>query len=427
MALDIKGHDCSAIQGHFRLTSMLAFLRTLTGTLIGSGIPVFVLTYWKSNFYSGLSISAIAITYIFSPVVFGNLSDRIGRKKSLLIATTGNLLLACLFFSCNFFILLPRTGWLIIFILVLRGLEGMFNGFFWPILQSNISDLTLTYSGNDAQHREELTRKGIGVYNLGWNGGILTGGLLLSLLLSFDRLDLVLTVPMVSNCINLFLVVFLFAEQKHYLENNKKQEISKEKGASRSNGFKQMLQGNKLLPFGITYILFYGFLLGIITTTTTNLYKFKDIAMLIGITDSLRIAFQAASSSKIRFNQSRILLKVTGLFASLIGIFFTLVLGTIFFSPVAFLVIYPVLGFVMGIIYTEAMAIMVADKDDKKKGFLMGIFESMIGIGFFLGPLIAGYITEYYSYVLSYTTGLLSIFVLFLGSLCIKVIYKYKR
>jgi MFS family permease len=119
--------------------------------------------------------------------------------------------------------------------------------------------------------------------------------------------------------------------------------------------------------------------------------------------------------------------KVTGLFISLIGIFFSLVMGTIFFSPLTFLLIYPVLGFLMGIIYTEAMAIMVADKDDKKKGFLMGIFESMIGVGFFLGPLIAGFITEYYSYVLSYTTGLLSIFVLIIVSPCIHLIYKYKK
>lgn len=277
-----------------------------------------------------------------------------------------------------------------------------------------------------------MTRKGIGIYNLGWNGGILSGALLFSLLLSIDRLDLVLTVPIFSNGLNFFLVIFLFVEQKHYIENNKenleKSIISKDSSERKrnSNGIRLLL-GNKMIISGIIYILFYGLVLGVITTTTTNLYKSKDLAMLIGLLDALRLALQATSSSKIRFEKTNILFKVTGIFIALIGIFVALILSTMYFSPVAFLVIYPCTGFLMGIIYTEAMAILVAGKDDKKKGFLMGIFESMIGVGFFIGPLVAGYITEYFSYALSYTAGLFSIFFLLLVSLIIKFISRKKE
>ncbi|MHA1714743.1 MAG: MFS transporter [Promethearchaeota archaeon] len=424
--VNFNSFKVQSFKGRSNLILILGLFRTFSGLLIGTGMQIFILSYFGSNFYSGLSASAIAITYMFSPVVLGRISDKIGRRFSLLIATAGNAGLSILFFSLNFLVKMPKNYWLIGLIILLRALEGIFNGFFWPILQASITDATIFYSTGEPSQEFQLKKSGVGKFNLGWNAGVLAGSISLFFMLYLERLDLVLTVPIFLQFTNFFCIVIAYhnlssANKPRYPDNKTKVQKLPDNGTNnqdKSNKFSILLA--LILIFG------YGAYLGLIATTTTNFYKFLGIPMLIGIQDAVRISIQGFSRSKLKFKYTHLFLKLLGILFSMISISLVMAFTLVNFNFPLFLMLYGLIGLIMGLLYSESIH-MIMESKNKKRGFLMGIFEQSIGIGFFTGPLLAGYLTEYHSYQMSYfISGIVALSIV-VTAIIIKLIEKLAR
>ena len=397
-----------AFKSQVKLIAFLSYFRTFSGSIIKTGIAIFILSTWTagwpSDFFSGLSISAIALTYMFSPIVFGQKSDKIGRRRSLLVATGGNVIIA----GCLLFLVIYTSFstdiWLLIFIICMRATEGLLNGFFWPILQASVADASIWFSKSRSM-QDATTKSAMGIFNLGWNAGILSGEFFLSMyLLAFKEVKYALIIASVLHVVN-FIIAFLFFKQ--YDSNRKKTDNSSTFIKISTNDQKNLeikgINRNLTLTIAISliFILLYGFCIGGLTTTTTNLYKFLNIAYLLGITEVARISVQAIATSKFKFKGKQIE-KTSGIFAIIAGMFVLLSFTSGKVEPLVFLGIYSVLGFLLGICYAEPIHIMASIGDEKKRGFYMGLFEAFIGIGFFIGPLFAGFITENVSYQFSY-------------------------
>ncbi|MHA1683945.1 MAG: MFS transporter [Promethearchaeota archaeon] len=404
----------------FQVITIIGFLRTFVGSIIGTGVPVFILVNWGSNLFSGLSLAAISVTYMFSAFILGNHSDKLGRRKSLTIALSGNLLVTLGLFSTLFMVGSVAGAAITTFMLVLRGMEGVFNGLFWPVLQSSISEISIRDTAASAAAavsagaasagvvvprsgggKDAITRRGLSMYNFGWNGGILVGALSISLILFLDMLQLALVIPMIVTSINLLIQCLFFKEP--FPDHHHKKEIEEKETGDSENHTHSLRDSKKVILFlGFGLIWTFSFQMGGLSTNTTNFLKYAGQEMWLGILDSIRLVFQIIGSSKVHLKGKNVQERLV-IFALVIA-FLMIPLGlfTIPMNIIPFFFIYPVIGLLLGILYAECLNLVASNATQAKRGKMMGLFEMSIGFGFFVGPTLAGFFTEVMTYLFSY-------------------------
>lgn len=394
----------------FYLIGITCFLRTFVGTFIGTGMPVFILENWNSNLFSGLSLASLSLTYTFSAILFGGLSDKIGRRKSVIISLVGNFASTVGFCIVLVFVKQGATMTLLVVILLLRANEGLFNGFFWPVLQSSIPEISIKHAGEgDPVKVEATTKQGISIFNVGWNSGILAGGLALSTLLFFDLLDVALVAPAILNGGNLVLLIVFMREP---VENRKEQrnramavrKQAQEDPSPEAERHRVKSRKTRLstIILGIGIICVFALQMGGYTTTITNYFKSVHQEEWLGVLDALRLTFQLVGSSKLllpsKHRQVQLALISCGIAG--LGIIMALAVPSIVTWP--FFILFPVLGLLLGMVYAACIELVSSSAAEDKRGTMMGFFEASIGIGFFVGPTVAGIITDSITYMLSF-------------------------
>ena len=408
--------------GHFKLISALSFCRCVSAALIGIGIPIFVLTHWTldegSNFYSGLTAAIAAISYVSSTLVFGRASDKYGRKKTLVVSLIGNIIVTLIDFSFIFLVNISRTPLLLGFIVVNRGLEGFINGLFWPVLAAGITDVGCFYCKSDAESMI-TTKKGLGWYNVGWNAGLLAGSLMFYVLMTMNDLDLVITLPVIIQVINLLLMLF-YKDLKPLHEpvnsNRSKMDMSPLNVAAQIASLGKKVRSVIPIIIGYVFVFTYGFALNWIYMTTTNLLDFLGVASILGILEALRITCQGVTSSRSFIGKKRVGGKVLVLYLLMCGLVGLMGLSTTGIGYLNFLVLAPLIGIVMGFIYFEALNMAVNTSAGKNnEGTVMGLFEGIGSTGSFLGALYAGYFTQVSTFSQSYFIGIGTFIVLIIA------------
>lgn len=121
----------------FRNKNLLILFFTMVVMMLGFGIVIPIMPFYVEHFGAGGSELGLMMAifslmqFIFSPI-WGDLSDRYGRKPVLVAGVLGNAL------SLVLFALAPNMTWLIIF----RGLGGMLSAATLPTAMAFISDST---------------------------------------------------------------------------------------------------------------------------------------------------------------------------------------------------------------------------------------------------------------------------------------------
>jgi MFS family permease len=425
----------------YRLIATLGFFRTFSGGIIGTGMAIFILNYWGSNYWSGVSSAAIALPYIFATIICGRVSDKIGRRSCLVIATVTNFAIAAGYMAVVFIVRFTVDAWLIALIVALRLGEGVANGFFWPILQASISDVAMNCCDEAEQDQvEAVARRGQGIYNLGWSMGVLCGQVVLSSMSLAGLLDVALLIPVASQGVN-FAMVFLFF--RVVMNRSDAVAVTPEpasdvEGGSPSRSPRHVVRpGLVLALLGLAMIFVYGLALGSLSTTTTNLFKAWGVATLVGFTEAIRLASQGVTASKVRLGKQHVTFKLVGTGSLLTAMFLVMAaLSVLYAPPVAdvlvigtavaiFMSLYAISGLLFGVTYAEAMNMVITSGSTRKRGLLMGVFESSIGAGFFIGPYMAGFITEFATFHESYFITALLLFAILAACLAM-ALYLHK-
>ena len=351
---------------------LIAFLYPVNNGLIGLAIPLYFFQEGLSVEFIGILASGSAMTYMFSPILFNKLSERIGRKKGLTIAITGTGLSQVIFYIT----LSPIP------FLISRLMEGLFMGMYWANLQSSMSDNSLH------DHRKMMAR-----YNIAWNTGLLTGLITGAIFLFFiDQVGLIFYIAPIFLLIDMLVVVLLFQESsKITLEdgNNMRGDFSiKEKEDSRD-------LTNYIIPLIIPVLLIL--LFGLSKATVNFLYPLKSEILGFGtysvyILSFIAISAQLLGTSSANYISIKNLKRIASVAVLVLGVI--VLLFGIIVEFWMFIVLYIILGFLSGLLYGFGLRIFIHLNIKEKTSKYTSLCESMIGSIFFIVPVVCGIIAS---------------------------------
>ena len=121
-----------------------------------------------STSQNGLVLSAYGITYIIMPPILGHISDKISHKKGLIISVLGQIILSLFLL----FVLKLITSSMILFycFFIEQLLRGVFYSFYWPVIEAYIS--------RTEGHSLKAHREGINNFCISWGLGMAIGPLI---------------------------------------------------------------------------------------------------------------------------------------------------------------------------------------------------------------------------------------------------------
>ena len=370
--MEIKKHN-------LRFIYYIAFTGDLNLSMIIIGCILYGTNIGLTTVEVGLIGGAYGIAYIFMPAILGRISDNIGRKISLTIATIGQMIimiyLLVIITQTNEFIFLGLFLGLLLY--------GMIHGFFWPIIEAYISE-------NTEQSPKEH-EKGISNFCISWSLGYALGPLFAGFFSDFNILFVFIIAFLVyalSFCLIVFKLPLIKPKDKHININNFHK--SKESNIS-NNQVKQYSHSNKALALLLMGVMAYSIISKLLLSYFANYAALPEglnwSGTLIG-----QIMFSFGLGRSFYFIIARYLKNTISAITQsflIIGLF--LILIAFIYSPIVIAIILFVIGFFVGRTYLVSLELILKYEKDEK-GAKAGIFESLVGVGSASSPLIAGII-----------------------------------
>ncbi len=337
------------------------FLYQMLLGMIGLTVPIYANMLGASTFLVGVIGSTGGLIYSFMPLVSGILCDRLRRK--VFVST------ALLFygFLCILYISVEEP----LFLALVKALESFSAAIFWPAIEALIADSA-----------EDGLEKALKRFNISWSTAMVLGPLIGGIIINWFSIKAPFILSAITSLsFGFFSLIFVV----EYPRKPKVASISKLKDESRTEG---------LTVLAFASIFLYSSVIGIITAifpayaTNLNFLPYE-----IGL-----ITFSFAAARAFTFYHALKIELKTGKF----GMFFlgslTLGLASLFTSntnTVPFFIVYfLIFGFGAGVSYAVSISVLFR-KWEYSRGYAAGVFESLIGLGYFIGPLMGGTLLEY--------------------------------
>jgi len=352
---------------------LITFLKIAVGFTLELAIPLYYIGIGMNPIYIGLITSASWIVYLFSPLALSKYYLRIGIKRCLLISVSGSFFIL--------FMIQFTLEPLIVFFLFIG--EGLFAGFFWPVLITNISIVTARDNVcEDDSQQDKLTRS----YNLAWNIGAIFSYLTGTILLLF--ISDITVIFRLSFIYAIGLVFFaFFIEDPKPEKNDAKTMVAKKKLIEKCD--QEKVSFPKYLPYLIIFL--NGFLIGaliLLYPLKANQLNFVyystflfNFFRMIGQTLTIykTIGFSIKRLSKL------VLISLIVLPLSFLG--YGLNINIIIFG-----ILFIIFGIFVSIMYSISFNMVVYQNIIEYTAKYSSFFETSSGLGFFLAPIITGII-----------------------------------
>lgn len=352
----------------------IAFLYPMNMALINLAIPLYFFRVGVAIEFIGFLAAGSTMTYCFSPILLNKVSDRINRRRSVILGIVGITCAQMIFY----FTLEPIP------FLIARLIEGFMAGFIWSNLQSSISD------NIEHDHSKYMAR-----YNFSWNLGILSGYLSGTLILFFiEDLWIVFYVAPLLIAANAIIIIIFFQEStknnniNHYSNNDNKQEKSRELNKGNIVNISKYS-----IPVIIPALCIITYCLARIGVNF--LYPLKSEILGFDLYTVYLLSFLGFTTQIISITLTSYLslkhlkrVPIISLIA-LIGILILLGINTNFF---VFIILFLLAGFFIGTLYGMSLKLFLTLNIKKNTSKYSSILESIIGVTFLLGAIITAFI-----------------------------------
>ncbi len=364
----------------------LAFFYPVNGALVNLAIPLYYFKRGTNIEIIGFLAAGVTMTYCFSPMLLNSISEKINRRRSVILGIVGVSLAQIVFY----FSLEPIP------FLIARLVEGFMAGFIWSNLQSSITD--------NAHHNHS---KYLAKYNLSWNAGVLGGYLLGAIVLYLvDNLEIIFYIAPLLVVSNAFIILFFFQESNKRKNNQNNQELkhlNRETNLD-DNNLEKNYEKNKgnitdftkySIPVIVPslYIISYCLIRG----SVNFLYPIKSEILGFDTYTVYLLSFFGLSTQLISITLVSYLsidhlkkIPIISLFALIIILIF-FGLNSNFFI---FLLLYLLLGIFSGTLHGASLKLFLALNMKNNTSKYSSLFESIIGFTFLITPIVAGFIAR---------------------------------
>lgn len=353
---------------------LLAFVFAFSSPLLMLATPIYFFQQGVQIKIISLLSIALTITYSISPILLNKFSDKLGRRKSVIISMVGA---ACA--QLIFYITLNPLAFFIE-----RLFEGFILGFFFPNLIASISD------NPNIDHPKHLAR-----FNLSWSVAAVFGLLFGAIILQFtDDLRFIFYISPIFLVANLFIAIFLLRESislNPRTQNNNPNFYTN----NPENNLYSTTSSNYYIPviIPLLFILYTSFAAG----NGSLLYPIRS--ELLGFHPSSTYfanIFAVVSQSIAMYLASLLALNKL----KLVSIITLLVYPFLFIFFIAneiynlFIILFLFSGFFYGILYGAASKLFITLNVLKKTSKYSGILESSVGLTYFISQLFLGFIAD---------------------------------
>ncbi|MFX1278433.1 MAG: MFS transporter [Promethearchaeota archaeon] len=371
---------------------ILAFIFAFSSPLLSLAIPIYFIRQGiQIKFISLLSI-AMTITYSISPIILTNYSNRLGRRRSVIISMVGATCLQLIFYIT----LNP------IIFLIERLLEGFILGFFFPNLTASISDVP------NINHPRYLAK-----FNLSWSIAIVFGLLFGAIILMFtEDLKFIFYISPIILLINSIIAITCFQPSiNNYYNTRSMNPID----STANENYKSIKNYYIPVIVPLLFILYTSFaaangsflypiraeFLGFSASSTyiTNIFAV--------ITQTLALYF----SNLLILSKLKLVSVLTLMIYPFLFIFF--LFNKIYYL---FIILFMFSGFFYGILYGTASKLFITLNVLKKTSKYSGILEASTGLSFFISQIFLGFMADI-NILLGYLSLSLSLIILFIINL----------
>lgn len=348
----------SAFLVTFTLGTTEIFAPWYTGVLGGSG------------FEMGWAMGSFGVIYMISPALGGKFSDKIGRKKSLLIATAAYILVLLLYLN-------PFASPL--YLITIRALEGFVYGFIAPSIQAMLAELT-----------PEAECEVLGNFSTSWSAGMIMSPFVITFMENnygpASSIYIVVSIELVM----LGLIGSLFQRYRRKTGSHNMKDIEMVETPITETHSKT---SPRFIASYLSIMLW-----GVISTVILALFpgyveslpglSTNDWGTMLLIWNGVRtLAFIITARLPDQSMSSVIMM----------GAILSVISSAVLFVFIDFwmLVLAMILsGIAVGFSYLGALYLIVSSTKIQK-GAYAGLVESMGGVGLFLGPIVGGWLDDF--------------------------------
>jgi MFS family permease len=337
---------------------------------------------------------------VFMPFILGKLSEKYQRKNVLILSSIGQICVAA--FLLGF-------GNTILNLIIGNTLLGTVNSLYWPAVESFVSQES---GKTEAMHQRSFFN-----YCLAWTFGSGIAPLIGGTLADIDA-KYAFLFSFIAYCIALLLTILLIPRenQKKAVSDNQLEPV-----LSNENHQKPNLSSENRIKMQIMLLLV------ILINTMSIKVLMSYFPNYAGMTIGLGWTGELIGKVTLGFGIGRVSYYLFGRYfeikfrnipyaLALIGIM--LVLLTSFTNPILIGVFYIVSGLCAGLLFLTSLEILLK-YERKSKSTVAGMFESFIGFGAAITPLIAGWLASF-SLILPFIVFAIIVFIVLLMSLIFK-------
>ena len=330
-----------------------SWLTQMSIGILGITLPIYAYKLGASILLIGVIGASYGLTYSFMPSIFGVLSDVFSRKTLISLSLV-------IYAAISGLYLLVHNP---VNLVPLRLIEALSNAMFWPSVESLLADSV----------RQDDVKKTLKKFNISWGSSMIFGPLLAGVMISTIGLRTPFFVVLATSIsLSIITAVFLtpiLTKEKAPRTPTRSHKDENESTLAWSSTF--MFAFN----VGILMSLFPAFLI----SRGISPYQVGILFLVFSLTRTLtfwqidRIGSNvslALVSSSIVFVSSAMLIALSSRLA-------------LFAASLA------ISGIAAGVAYSTSLFIIL--RRSESRGLAAGRFESVIGLGFFIGPLLGGY------------------------------------
>ncbi len=356
---------------------ILSFLGDFGNSLLLVTSVSYGVTLTDDPLLIGMIGAAYGLTYLITPAILGRLGDKFPRKISLIIASSGQIIISVFFFA--FF----HTPFLLI---IGQIFLGIVYGFFWPAIEAFTSEISLEYSSTTP---EQAHKRGILSFCIAWSFGYMIGPLLAGIFRDYYQNGAYITV-IIGYCLEFILILFILPKTVPRKKSTDQEIVGLTENSNQVSNHKIFL-----LEIIITVFLYAGISKALYTYFTD--YALDDIGLSWSSTVTGWVLFCFGLGRTLYFIVNYFYPRIKSSIKLNLFTFLGMGIGVacipLFTHEIVISFIMVLEGIGAGIVYSSTLDLMLQEENESK-GAKAGLFESMVGFGSIITPFAAGAIAK---------------------------------